>query len=548
MLVEILSDAFKSKGQPRGIIKFHEGLNSVLGSASANNSIGKSTFLLIIDFCFGGETYSKQDVMDHIGDHSICFSFEFEGKQYYFQRVFSRPNVVDVCDSRYSFEKTIGIDDFRHFLCEKYLGSVKSLSFREAVSRFFRISSKKNDVAEHPLELSSQSMEHSIVVLEKLFGLYNSIELLKIQKDEAEKKKKAYSAAKKFKFIPNVVTSKTKMKENLRKISELEEQIDDLLKSSGSTFSQMELEQNNIISEIYSLLQQKRRYLKKLISKYHVILKNINGNASIAENDLRELSIYFPSINIKHIEEVESFHKKLSNILTSEIKQEASVLDTLIKSTVGEITLLENELSVSGNPVIIPKKIIEQCSDIKEQISTLKAQNEVYENSEKFKNEVKEVSQKLNASERIILDEIQKTLNEKMLEYNSFISNGISEAPIINFIDGKKYTFFTPLDKGTGTAYKNLIILDMAILSLTDLPALIHDSSVFKNIGDAPIEKIMELYYRSKKQIFIAFDKDAAYTPITREILNKTTVLRLNDNGDELFGLSWAKKGINDEH
>ena len=82
----------------------------------------------------------------------------------------------------------------------------------------------------------------------------------------------------------------------------------------------------------------------------------------------------------------------------------------------------------------------------------------------------------------------------------------------------------------------------MAILSLTDLPALIHDSSVFKNIGDAPIEKIMELYYRSKKQIFIAFDKDVAYTPITREILNKTAVLRLNDNGDELFGLSWAKK------
>ena len=57
MLVEIHCDEFMSYGKPRKPIIFHEGLNTVLGGQSADNSIGKSTFLLIIDYVFGGDTY-----------------------------------------------------------------------------------------------------------------------------------------------------------------------------------------------------------------------------------------------------------------------------------------------------------------------------------------------------------------------------------------------------------------------------------------------------------------------------------------------------------
>ena len=50
-----------SYGKPRKPIIFHEGLNTVLGGQSADNSIGKSTFLLIIDYVFGGDTYKYSD-------------------------------------------------------------------------------------------------------------------------------------------------------------------------------------------------------------------------------------------------------------------------------------------------------------------------------------------------------------------------------------------------------------------------------------------------------------------------------------------------------
>ena len=54
MLKEIRSSAFKSNGQIRPAIVFHDGLNVCKGPDDYPNSIGKSNFLMVIDFAFGG--------------------------------------------------------------------------------------------------------------------------------------------------------------------------------------------------------------------------------------------------------------------------------------------------------------------------------------------------------------------------------------------------------------------------------------------------------------------------------------------------------------
>ena len=46
----------------------------------------------------------------------------------------------------------------------------------------------------------------------------------------------------------------------------------------------------------------------------------------------------------------------------------------------------------------------------------------------------------------------------------------------------------------------------------------------------------------SNKQIFAAYDKQDAPTKGIQEILDKSTVIQLSENGNELFGSSWAKK------
>ena len=105
MLYEIQCDRFISNGQPRPPIRFNSGLNVVLGGRNADNSVGKSTFMLIIDFAFGGETYAKSQTALHIGNHLIKFAFKFAETLYYFSRDVVNANTVNVLAFTTSREK-----------------------------------------------------------------------------------------------------------------------------------------------------------------------------------------------------------------------------------------------------------------------------------------------------------------------------------------------------------------------------------------------------------------------------------------------------------
>ena len=56
MLKMLQCDEFKCNGRPRGPIVFHKGLNAVIGNESGTNSVGKSTFLMILDFVLVAKT------------------------------------------------------------------------------------------------------------------------------------------------------------------------------------------------------------------------------------------------------------------------------------------------------------------------------------------------------------------------------------------------------------------------------------------------------------------------------------------------------------
>ena len=77
MLTEIRCAEFKINGNPRSPIIFNPGLNTILGDQFETNSIGKSTFLMIVDFVFGDNDYIEKsiDVQQQVGRHSIQFTF-----------------------------------------------------------------------------------------------------------------------------------------------------------------------------------------------------------------------------------------------------------------------------------------------------------------------------------------------------------------------------------------------------------------------------------------------------------------------------------------
>ena len=123
------------------------------------------------------------------------------------------------------------------------------------------------------------------------------------------------------------------------------------------------------------------------------------------------------------------------------------------------------------------------------------------------------------------------------------IYNDDSESPVISISeDGKKFEFFTPYDSGAGTSCKGLILFDLAILEMTVLPALIHDSDIHKRIEDYSFGKILDLYQQSGKQVFISMDRQETFSSEVAKKLEDAEVLYLSGNGNELFGKDWKKK------
>ena len=104
MLAELRCDQFVDAGLPREPIVFSTGLNIILGSKSASNSIGKTTALLAIDYAFGGNAYTRSDgdVIEHVGPHKIKFAFRFSDVTFRFSRSTDLPDLVFPCDENYS--------------------------------------------------------------------------------------------------------------------------------------------------------------------------------------------------------------------------------------------------------------------------------------------------------------------------------------------------------------------------------------------------------------------------------------------------------------
>jgi len=130
-------------------------------------------------------------------------------------------------------------------------------------------------------------------------------------------------------------------------------------------------------------------------------------------------------------------------------------------------------------------------------------------------------------------------LNTKMKEFNDTLFKTKKKPPHIQFRAYNSYVFETPDNTGTGSNYKGMIVYDLAVLFSTSLPALAHDSLLFKNLGKDVEDGIIRIYTSTNKQIFISYDKQGDCRPETQQTLENNCVLRLSTDGCELYGRSW---------
>lgn len=542
MLVEIRCDKFMDSGKVRPPIRFEKGLNTILGASRASNSIGKSTFLMIIDFVFGGKDYVtlNNDVERNVGIHEIQFTFQFGEQKYYFSRSTGDHTKVMECNEKYEPVKEITLDTYCNFLSLQYGMQNLGASFRELVSGFFRIYGRYNYDEKHPLKAyQNDTMEAGIRRMLQLYGKYAPVGDLAALVEEAESKETTYKDAYKFQYIRGV-TRKDDYDKNEARIAELQAKKEDLARGSTQDLLDMDSVQAARLADLKRQLANLRRQKTRMRSQLTAMKADMEIDESSFKRDYSELLEFFPGADIKHIEEIDAFHRKLRSVLHSEYKDNQRKIEDAIELLDVQIAVLEREVSEVNATPHLTQALLDSYSGIDREMKNLRDANEYYVKKEQLQTTREELQARLDSLIEELTAELQTEINIRLRELNTIVCNGRKTAPSITISNAKKYSFTTPNDIGTGSQTRGMFLFDLVTAEKTLLPAVVQDSMSVKQVEDPVMLKILELYRQSDKQFFVAVDKGESYTDENRipDVIKETTRLRLSP-GHELFGRAW---------
>ncbi len=537
MLVEMFSPVFMDQGEIRPPIRFKKGLNVVLGKEDGANSIGKSSAMLAIDFVFGGDTYLKSDGVKHIGHHTIFFAFQFCGQKHYFARATEDADKVFLCKENYDLMGPYWTkDEFVNWLKVQYHMDFDGLSFRIALSSFFRIYGKDNTDERRPLRgIPGQDMEKSIALLVALFDRNKDIQVYRQNLAEEKKKLDVFKEARKYHFVSSLVGGKDKYEENLALIRDLEIQLSTLTEQADQGHTEEEIEKGKEKAQLDAQRLMLETELQSKQRKLKLVTMSLEYGLYPTEADLSALQEFFPGVNLRKLYEVERYHQKLAQILDEQFSTEQQSIEGEIDSLKQQLAEVRTHISTLGFIGNISKEFLDKHAEIKGKIDALKVQNEAFLTLKGLQDAKARADEILKKAIVSILLEIETELNDKMREFDGQLHSEPRKPPYLRFDSYNRYKFETPDDTGTGANFRSMIIYDLAVLFTTALPAIAHDSLILKNISDGAIDGIMKIYEKSEKQIFIAFDKQAAYTVDTQAILERNCVLRLSDGNCELY-------------
>lgn len=549
MLKTIECNKFISNKNPRGTLAFFPDLNICLGEDNAKNSIGKSTFLLAIDFCFGGESYLEStDLLEEVGHHAINFSFEFDEKPFYFSRSTENPNEVLECDERFSKIKTHSLNEFTNFLNKKYHLENTELSFRQIASSFNRTYGLDTCATQNIVGIvkNKGGMEKILLNLLKLFEKYGGIKNLDEKFVSSQNEEKEYNAVAKSKIVnAGKIKSPVQLKDAEQKLNQIKVDLDKIVRANQIQSGQVDSQKALHIAELKKRLTILKRNRTRLLNEKNLLEIGESETAKISKEDFEQLKEFFPNADFAHLEEIQNFHRQIAKIIKKETREEIQNVAEKINENERDIIELTQKLTELSIPLEIPQKILEHYASLSKQKDELENQMDFYAQKKKIQKEAKESEENFAAAELEVLKKIAENINKKLETLSEKINGTETYSPKITINSAKSYSYFSPKDKGTGTAYVNMILYDLAILNLTKLPFIIHDSLLFKNIEDERVVNIFTEYENTKKQIFVSFDKKNSYNSDELvKIIEKHKVIELSFGGNELFGRSWNIKNV----
>ncbi|MDO9234982.1 MAG: DUF2326 domain-containing protein [Aquabacterium sp.] len=537
MLKEIKCSLFKKQS-----INFHEGLNIILGDDDAKNSIGKSSALMVIDFAHGGDSLleDKSGAIRVMGHHRYDFSFVFDNKRHYFSRSTDVSGVVDICDATYEKASEISVDDFRKMLKDFYKLDQCESSFRFLVSPFSRIWGKGSIDSDHPFVASiKESAGVAVGRLVDLFGHSVTVAAEKKALEAQRERKKLISSSMNANIIPGI--NKTKYKENAVTIESNSQQIENLKRDFTGALTAYEA----LFDEQLKALQLKKNELSlsrnEVQNKIRRLEREISGITPRLVANISLVAEFFPNVNIEKLEQVETFHHKIGGIVKKQLKDELVVALEQNTSIENEILFLDKSIQGALASKGTPDDLFARMFEIKEKTDRAVLENGFFDQKKNLDDATKLSVQRLDVIYSSIFLDIEVKLNSRLKSFNRVVYGAQRNSSEIRIKSANSYLFSSPDDTGTGKSFAGVIGFDLAVLSLTYLPFIIHDSVIYKNIEIAAIKRILRIISSVKaKQIFLSFDEAQKFGAHVENLIKRLTVLRLSHD-DLLYTEDWRE-------
>ena len=514
MLIEVQCDKFVGNGQIREPIRFHAGLNAVLGDDNGSNSIGKSTFLMILDFVFGGSDYVKKctDVQENVNGHTINFAFEFDRQKYYFSRNTIEYKKVIPCDADYKpleNHTPITIQKYWEFLCEHYGLTAEGITWRSAVGRFIRVYKRDTLDEERPLRSSKdEKTADAIKNYMRLFDKYAAVEAQIKQAAEAEDEKEAFRKTTQTYNHVRAAKNEKERAENEERIIVLEQSEHDLAENSNQGLLDLDSITARRLTELTETLINYRRQKARVQTQLNAVRRDMTGQKKSFKRTFTDLERFFPSEEFHTLEDIERFHQKLAKILADEFAETERDLATTFVLLNNEIVRIKEQITEIKNVPNVSQAILKEFARITTELNNLREANQNYDELERLKKVASDYAETRDAVIRDQLLAIESVVNQSMREISFAILKDITHLPpVLRLEKLGKYTFNTPNDGGTGAQYRGLITFDLANMEVAPVPFVVHDSVLLKNIERPVFSEIMHVYASMEakgKQVFLA--------------------------------------------
>lgn len=194
-------------------------------------------------------------------------------------------------------------------------------------------------------------------------------------------------------------------------------------------------------------------------------------------------------------------------MLGAQFADERTAIEAEIAALQEQLQAIKTQIKELGFVGNLSKEFLDRHSELKGEIDALKTQNQAYLTLKELQQANAKADETLKKSIEDILLEIENELNTKIKEINDSLFSTPRKPPHIHFYKHDSYKFETPDDTGTGSNFKVMIVYDLAVLLCTELPALAHDSLLFKNLEKYVEDGLIRIYDSTDKQVFIAYDK-----------------------------------------